>query len=337
MHRLIRPAAAALCVLALVPGHALAWGAMGHRIIGQAAMEALPAETPAFLRTPTAASDVGELSRELDRSKGAGEVHDQNRDPGHFVDVEDDGRILGGPTLGALPPTRADYETALRAAGTDSWKAGYLPYSIIESWQQLAKDFGYWRALNAAEARSADPGRRAWYAEDRRRREAQILRTIGDLSHLVGDGAQPLHVTAHYNGWGDYPNPKGYTQAKIHGPFEGDLVFAQVKPDAVRAAMAPPALDARPIEVRTAAYLAGTAALVESLYQLEKSGGLAPNDPRGGAFATARLAAGASELRDAITEAWRASAAAKVGWPAVSVADVEAGRVDPFDALYGVD
>jgi len=26
-----------------------------------------------------------------------------------------------------------------------------------------------------------------------------------------------------------------------------------------------------------------------------------------------------------------------VGWRPVSVADVEAGKIDPFDALYGVD
>lgn len=337
MSRPSRFAAAALAALALSPGQALAWGAMGHRIIGMAAVEALPEETPGFLRTPTAAYDVGELSRELDRSKGAGKVHDLNRDPGHFLDVEDDGRILGGPALSALPPTRADYETALRAAGVDSWKAGYLPYSIIESWQQLAKDFGYWRALYAAEARASDPTRRAWFAEDRRRREALILGTIGDLSHYVGDGAQPLHVTAHYNGWGDYPNPKGYTKAKVHGPFEGDFVFAYVKPPAVSAAMTPFRACDCPIEKRTADYLAVGWGQVEPFYALEKAGGLAANDPRGVAFATTRLAAGASELRDLIVEAWRAGGKAQVGWPSVSVADVEAGKIDPLEALYGVD
>ena len=28
--------------------------------------------------------------------------------------------------------------------------AGYLPYSIVDGWQQLVKDFGYWRVLVAA-------------------------------------------------------------------------------------------------------------------------------------------------------------------------------------------
>lgn len=328
---------AVVAALALAPGSALAWGSTGHRIIGMTAMESLPDEVPAFLRTPTAASDVGELSREPDRSKGAGKVHDLDRDPGHFLDLEDDGRILGGPKLTELPATRADYETALRAAGADSWKAGYLPYSIIGGWQQLAKDLGYWRALNAAEARATEPGRRAWYAEDRRRREALILANLGALSHYVGDGSQPLHVSVHYNGWGDFPNPKGFTKARIHGPFEGEFIHDFVKPDAVVGAMEPFHSCGCAIEARTAGYLAVTGAQVESLYALEKAGGFAPNDPRGVAFATVRLAAGATELRDLVVEAWRAAATAQVGWPAVSVADVEAGKVDPFDALYGVD
>ncbi len=55
--------------------------------------------------------------------------------------------MYGGPkfTLETLPPTRADYEKALAAVGHDSWNAGYLPYSIIDGYQQLVKDFTYWR------------------------------------------------------------------------------------------------------------------------------------------------------------------------------------------------
>ena len=34
---------------------------------------------------------------------------------------------------------------------------------------------------------------------------------------------------------------------------------------------------------------------------------------------------------------WRASATSEVGWPGVTVADVEAGRIDPYDSLYGTD
>ncbi|MEO8113525.1 MAG: S1/P1 Nuclease [Phenylobacterium sp.] len=328
---------AVLAALTVLPGSALAWGSTGHRIIGEVAVRAMPSELPAFLRTPQAALDVGELSREPDRSKGAGKVHDNDRDPGHFVDLGDDGKILGGPALTALPATRADYDAALRAVGQDSWKAGYLPYSIVDRWQQLAKDLAYWRVLAAAEANPAWKAHRAWFAADRRRREAQVLETLGQLSHFVGDGSQPLHVTVHFNGWGDYPNPGGYTLTKVHGPFESDMVQAAVKEPQVAAKVTPFHGCDCAIEQRTAAYLGGAGRLVAPFYQMEKAGGLAPGDPRGPAFATQQLAVGASELRDLTVEAWRASATQTVGWKPVAVADVVAGRVDPYPALYGID
>lgn len=325
------------CALAATPTAALAWGATGHRVIGEAAARALPPETPAFLRRRQAILDLGEFSREPDRSKGAGRTHDSDRDPGHFLDLDDGGRVLGGPPLAALPPTRGEYETALRAVGQDSWKAGYLPYSIIDAWQRLAHDFAYWRVLRAAEANPHWKARRAWFAADRRRRETLILRDLGRLAHFVGDGSQPLHVTMHYNGWGDHPNPNRFTNAKLHGPFEGDLVRAGVEPQAVAARMRPMRICGCPIERRTVDYLARMSRLVEPLYRLEQAGGLAPGDPRGAAFAAEQLAAGASELRDLVVEAWRASAGRAVGWKPVAVAEVVAGRVDPYPALYGAD
>lgn len=327
----------AAAVLAAAPGSALAWGNMGHRMVGEAAMSGLPAGMPAFLATPQAIRDVGELSREQDRSKGAGKVHDHNRDPGHFIDLDDDGKVLGGPPFLPLPPTRADYERGLQAAGIDSWKAGYLQYSIIDMHQQLVKDFGYWRVLKAALPREKDKARRLWLQTDLARREKQILVSIGHLSHFVGDGAQPLHASVHYNGWGDYPNPNSYTTAKIHGPFESEFVFANVNLAMVKAGMAPLKDCNCSIEQRAPEYLLNTLKYVVPLYELEKAGGLATGNAQGKAFATERLAAGASELRDLVSDAWDMSARTSVGWPVVKVEDVVAGKVDPYDALYGKD
>src|SRR5579863_1364159 len=182
--------ASAVCAASLAHGaatQALAWGATGHRIIGVAAAEALPRDLPAFLHTPRAIEDLGELSREPDRWRGAGKTHDTTRDPGHYVDVDDQGRILGGPPLNALPLTRSDYDAALRAVGSDSFHAGYLPYSIVDGWQQLAKDFAYWRALTAAIPRERDPARKAWLRRDLARREQLTLADLGDWAHYVGD------------------------------------------------------------------------------------------------------------------------------------------------------
>ncbi len=320
-----------------MPTSADAWGASGHRMIGQAAMQSLPTSLPGFLRTPRAVAEVGELSRELDRSKGAGRMHDQNLDPSHFLDVADDGTVLGGPKVSALPATRSDYEKALQAVGTDGWKAGWLPYSIIEEHQQLAKDLAYWRVLAFAERSERSKVRRAWLTADRLRREVLVFETLGRLSHYVGDGSQPLHVTLHYNGWGDFPNLKGYTTARIHGPIEGDFVFSNVRLAAVRGAMPGPDPVRGLLDQRVAVYLGKTFAQVEPLYALEQQGGFVGADPRGIAFVSRQLGLGAGELRDLIVEAWGASGRQNVGWPAVTVSDVEAGKVDPYFALVGKD
>lgn len=332
-----RLAALAAAVFA-IPAAALGWGAAGHRMIGEVAMRALPAELPAFLHAPQAALDVGELSREPDRLRGAGRMADNDQAPGHFIDLSDDGTVLGGPLLTALPATRAEYETQLRAVKQDSWKAGYLPYSIVEDYERLAHDFAFWRVLKAAEANPAWKAHKAWFVADRRRREALILQDIGFLSHFVGDGSQPLHVTVHFNGWGPGPNPAGYSTDKLHSPFETDLVQATVKEAAVAAKVAPFHSCNCPIEQREIAYLAATGKLVIPFYEMVKAGGMAPGDPRGTALATQQIAVGATELRDLIVEAWRIGGKEAIGYkPSFTLADVEAGKIDPYDSLYGIE
>ena len=336
-------AAAAVCAvaLAIVPAGVSAWGNTGHRLIGMAAMRALPDELPAFLRTPGAAAEVGELSREPDRTKGAGQPHDRERDTAHFVDMIDDGRIMTeqGMSIDALPRLKSEYDAALLAAGIDVDDAGYLPYAIMDGYQQLVRDFATWRVLNAAEARETDPGKRAWYREDRLRREALILRDMGYLGHYVGDGAQPHHTTIHYNGWSrDVPNPEGFTTSRqTHGAFEGAFTARVARLDAVEAAMTAPQLDGFDLRARVPAYLKTTLAEVLPFYRLEKAGGFGEGDARGAAFALNRLAAGASELRDLFILAWRDSADDEIGWPKVKVAEVEAGTADPWLAMYGDD
>lgn len=342
MKRLALAAAAVAAISAVaVPAVVSAWGATGHRLIGMAAVRALPEELPAFLRTPGAAAEIGELSREPDRWKGAGQPHDRERDTAHFVDMIDDGRVMteAGMSIDALPRLKSEYDAALQAAGIKVDEAGYLPYAVIDAWQQLERDFGYWRVLNAAEAREADPARRAWYREDRLRREALILRDLGVLSHYVGDGSQPHHVTIHYNGWDrNTPNPEGFTTSRrTHGLFEGAFISRTASLAAVEAAMPAPNLEAADIRPRVSAYLRATLGQVTPFYRLEKAGGFNDSDPRGAAFAVERLAAGAAELRDLTVLAWRAAGEGQVGWPAVKVAEVEAGTADPWLAMIGED
>ena len=338
MTNLVHRAAGAGLALVLMASasQAGAWGATGHRIIGMVAEKSLPADMPAFLHTQDAIEIVGEMAREPDRFKGSGLTHDSNRDPGHFTDVDDNGKILGGPALDALPPTRALYDTELRKVGVDEYKAGYLPYSIVDGWQHLVKDFAYWRILKAAIPLEKNADHKAWLERDLVRRERTILNDIGYWGHFIGDGSQPMHVSEHYNGWGNFPNPNGYTQDKVHGPFEGAFVHQNLTLASVEAALPPPAACRALIEVCTAQYLDATEASVVPFYELQKAGGFVGSDPRGVAFANQRVAAGAAELRDLTIKAWAASAHASAGYPAITVDQALAG-VDAYAALYATD
>jgi hypothetical protein len=146
-----------------------------------------------------------------------------------------------------------------------------------------------------------------------------------------------MHVTVHYNGWGDFPNPKGYTKARIHGPIEGAFVYRNVSVEHVRSRLKPSSVCTQPIDACFREEIKESWALVEPLYALEKAGGFSNDDPRGRDFLAERLAVGASRLRDHVIGAWNAAGSAKVGWPATTVADIEAGKVDPYTSLYGVD
>jgi hypothetical protein len=250
----------------------------------------------------------------------------------------DDLKIWGGPSLSALPATREDYDSALRAVNADEYKAGYLPYSIIDGWQQLVKDFAYWRVDTAGEKFAKTDEARAWYHHDRVLREALTIRDLGYWSHFVGDASQPMHVSAHYDGWGNFPNPDGFTTTRgFHSRFEGAFIRANVSDADVQAAVKPYAPGTGPIQARVSAYLLATQTQVVPVYTLEKVHAFDGNDPKGKAFAVERLAAAVDELRDLIADAWTASGDTTVGYPAVSVKDVEAGKANALDALKGLD
>ena len=336
----LRAALGLACLLATAgqASNALAWGATGHRLIGRLAVDALPPSLPAFLHSKEAIETVGEYAREPDRWKGTGEPHDSERNAAHFTDVDDNGKILGGPALDALPPTRAKFEEALQKVGSSSYVAGYLPYSIVDGWQQLGKDVAYWRVLTAAIPTEKDPVRRAWLKRDLVRREALTLRDLGVWAHYVGDGSQPMHVSVHFNGWGAYPNPNGYTMEKVHAPFEGAFVRANISAGDVALAMIPSSPCTDTIEVCTGRYLAGTEASVVPFYELEKAGAFrGVETAKGKAYAAQRLAAAASELRDLVITAWAASEKGTVGYPPLTVSQVVKDKLDPYDALYGED
>ena len=195
---------------------AWAWGHTGHVYISEVAMLSLPDGLPAFLRTAAAAHEVGQLGPEPDLSKDAGTIHDYERDPGHYIDLDDSGKVLGYFDVAPLIDSRRDFDTALRAASgnTQTQYSGYLPYNIVDGWQQLRKDFAYYRAEKIGLRTATDQADAAFFAYQLTLRETLILRDLGVWSHFPADGSQPMHVSIHYNGWGNYPNPNNYTQRR---------------------------------------------------------------------------------------------------------------------------
>jgi hypothetical protein len=335
-----RKAATALLALALVVGagrEAWAWGATGHEWISGIAIERLPDSLPDFVRTTEAAAEIAVMGRELDRSKGTGKTHDAERDPAHWISLADDGSVVGVLPLAELPQTREDYDTLLRAKGFTQYRAGYLPYAIVDGWQQIAKDFAYWRAASKGAETAATPEERAWFEADRRLREKLTLRDIGVWSHYAADAAQPMHVSVHFSGWGNFPNPNGYSDKDFHAYFEGEFVKSNVVRAEVAAEVGPYRACDCSIEARTQALLLASLAEVGPLYALERDGGLKPGDRRGISFATARLAFGATVVRDMIVDAWRQSADTPVGYPMVNLRDIESGKVPVTRDLFGKD
>ena len=322
------------------PGLACAWGSTGHRTIGEEAIRALPAYAPSFLRTTRAATDIAEFAREPDRWRNAGQPHDDIRDPQHFIKLNDDGTTLAGMPLEQLPPTEEAFELALAAKGASRGKSGVLPYAELDGYEQIVKDFVYWRIESYLETHTNDKTERAWYHADRLRREALTIRDIGVLAHFVGDATQPMHVSIHYNGWGDFPNPDGYTQDHIHWPLESAYVLNNVSVAEVRAAMSAYEPCTQAPLLCFAARLKASHDHIIPLFQLEKAGGFKDGDPRGKVFMTQQIAAGAADLRDVILDAWRDSKTMGVGQPVEGTAydDFVAGHVkDPYFVIHGND
>jgi hypothetical protein len=342
---MIRTPLAAIFALALAatPLPAFAWGATGHELVSGAAIDALSKDVPAFLRTRAARDQIALIGREPDRWRGSGKVHDYDRDSAHFIDLGDDGTI-GGVTLDALPVSRSEYEATMHDKGIKPGSYGYLPYAMIDGYQQMVKDFAYWRASKVAATNARTKADRDWFAADMKLREMLILRDVGVWSHYVGDGSQPQHVTQHHAGWDAYPDPMTYPPPgqppeirTVHNYFEGPFVKMNVQLAAVRQAMTPYTPCACAIEPRVSAYLKTTWARLKPLYELVASGDIKNTTPKAVAFATARIAAGASEVRNEIEDAWKASATAVVGYPGIDVADIESRKAILSRLSYGAD
>ncbi len=300
-----------------------AWDYEGHRMVNQLALAGLPEDFPAFVREPAAAERIAFLAGEPDRWRNVQDLpikHGNGLD--HYCDVEYFAKAgLDARTVSPLRYQFAAQFAAGRAAHADKFApidgaknadhvqewGGFAPWEITEMFGKLKSGFSYLKALE-------DLGTPEEVANAR----ANILYIMGVMGHYVGDLAQPLHTTEHFNGWvGE--NPKNFTRwngfhAWIDGGFiaHAGITLEVLRPRARPGALLGSTRSAQgrdPVFDAVIEYLLRQHEQVEPLYQLEQDGRLsrqhAPADPVAVDFISGQLLRGGEMLASLWVTAWR--------------------------------
>lgn len=278
------------------------WGVRGHQTINRVAVQALPADGPAFLKAHE------------DWIVYLAIIPDSWRSP-----AEPALKILEDPNHGwfreqfsflrQIPRSRYEFVLALydeykklspkdpeRGRLTNVRWTGTLPYAAQENYERMKAAMRRYRAAKSS-------------GQETRLVEMEIASCMGRLGHYTGDGAQPLHDTIHHDGW-QGENPKEYTRdPRIHGRFESAFVdLIEVKPDDVSPHVGSAKRLADPFAA-ILAHLDKAASHVEEIYQLDKAGAFADrSNEQARKLVYERLSAGASLLRDLTYTAWMESA-----------------------------
>ena len=280
MNRNILQILALAVILCAVSG----WGAAGHRTITYLALDGLSPEAPAWLTNPVVRDRIAYQASEPDRWRGwASPILQHEHKQDHYLDVE----LLEqfGLTLDTVPKLRSEYLRAMIIAKhehpeqvgpydpatdpdrTKEWP-GQALHGVAEQYAKLQSALNQARVIEAL----SQPQRAAQLEQAR----ANVIYHMGVLSHYVGDLAQPLHTTKHFNGWVD-DNPNQFTtDKKFHAFIDTGVVelhgvtYAGLRPlikyDATVNA-ADPWDD-------VVAYVRRSFVEMQPLYELEKSGEL---------------------------------------------------------------
>jgi hypothetical protein len=307
-----------LLVLVAFASMLRAWDYEGHRIVNNLAVEALPLDFPAFAKTPEARERIAFLSGEPDRWRNSTNYAARHcSSPEHYIDLDDlpqfgldekrltpfrydfmallgEGRVRHATNFGYIDPLKDQDRTRQLV--------GFLPWAINESYAKLESAFAYLRELEAAGSR-----------DDVAQARQNVVYLMGVFGHYVGDAAQPLHTTRHFNGWVG-PNPKGYrTNRTIHAWIDGGFLRAMRLNDReLRDKMRPARAlwNAGPTNIFPDAldFIRAQESLVESVYVLDRDGALSPGNPKsaeGKEFMAAQMVKGAQFLSDLWYSAWK--------------------------------
>ncbi len=302
------------CVL-LIAWPAGGWDAHGHRVITLLALEMAGDDLPAWLRTESVRARIATQSNEPDRWKGwqTDSLHHVNK-PDHYLDLE----LLDeyGLTLETMPRLRREYLRAMvisrhlhpeqvspydpsrDSARVHEWP-GFALHAIDENYAKLQSTFNSIRILE-----QVDDPRRAHQLEQLR---SNAIFHMGVLSHFVGDLAQPLHTTKHYDGWKDSDNPHGYrTERGIHRTMDGALRTQSLTVENLRPYLV------RNWKIRhrdpwedLQRYLLKSFSRMETVYQYERDGQI--NSDLGRELVIERVVDGADMLAALYSGAWRSA------------------------------
>jgi hypothetical protein len=259
------------------PPPASGWGSAGHAIVVRAALAASEDLPDWFRDAPALAALSSTPDRWRDEEATVPAL--AGRRPDHFFDLD----VWGSEPL---PIDRWAYVARAERRHLQPEKVGVLPYALQEEYGVLQSAF--------RGARAGMPGARA---------AAQAA--AGEVAHLAGDAAVPLHATRHHHGWVG-PDPHGFTRdGSVHAWFETELV-ARLDAGGVRAAEGIRPLDS--VERAILAMLAESLALVPRLYELERRARTVGDDGEARALVHDRLEAGATLLARLWRTAWERSA-----------------------------
>ena len=158
--RFVRIALTSLLALPLLWLTAHPWGTVGHRFINTKAVYHLSPDMSTFIGDSTF---FGAHASDADNRKST----DPNEAPKHFIDID------SYPDYHHLPHS---YDSVVALYGPSTVIAnGVLPWATVTAYDSLV----------------AQLSRADW---------ATAVLTASDLGHYIGDGHQPLHVTANYDG-----------------------------------------------------------------------------------------------------------------------------------------
>ncbi|WP_395396056.1 nuclease (plasmid) [Novosphingobium sp. BL-8A] len=301
----------AACLMAM-PSAAFAWGQQAHAAIDGAAIEALPADGPIFLKA------------QIDYVTGSATLPDKWRAASEpFAKIEEDPNHgwfrEQFAFLSPIPRSRYAFVLALyrerqrikesdpeAAARTNVRWTGTLPYAVMEQYENLVAQM---RLLREARAK----GR----ADQARFLEQSCAFTVVRLGHYIGDRSQPLHVSVNSDGWRG-PNPAGFTRSgTVHSKFESRYVaLIGLTPADAASRMRPIARQDGDLFSEILAFLEESGRHVEAVYQLDSRGALDnTGDTAARELVIDRTAAGAALLRDVIVRAWHQSATPPLDTP----------------------